>query len=121
MLRRNSLEFQLCWVAGVRLTNRSPSLTRLALMGDPMSDRNLSATLAAIPGKRILILGDVILDEYIWGEVRRISPEAPVPVVEIRRRSYLPGGAANAAANVVSLGGVALLAGLVGPDAEAER
>jgi D-beta-D-heptose 7-phosphate kinase/D-beta-D-heptose 1-phosphate adenosyltransferase len=67
-------------------------------------------------GKRVLVVGDVILDEYIWGEVRRISPEAPVPVVEMQRRTYVPGGAANAAGNVVSLGGQALLGGVVGPD-----
>src|SRR5437764_2566906 len=86
-----------------------------------MTDRSLHNTLAAFPGKRVLIVGDVILDEYIWGEVRRISPEAPVPVVEIQRRSYVPGGAANTAANVVSLGGRALLGGAVGADAAAAR
>jgi rfaE bifunctional protein kinase chain/domain len=62
-----------------------------------------------------------MLDEYIWGEVRRISPEAPVPVVEVHRRIYVPGGAANAAANVVSLGGGALLGGVVGPDHAAAK
>jgi D-beta-D-heptose 7-phosphate kinase/D-beta-D-heptose 1-phosphate adenosyltransferase len=72
--------------------------------------------LSIFPGRRVLIVGDVMLDEYIWGEVRRISPEAPVPVVEIRRRTYVPGGAANTAANVVSLGGTALLGGVVGGD-----
>lgn len=86
-----------------------------------MRQRSLRDILAAFPGKRLLILGDVMLDEYIWGEVRRISPEAPVPVVEIRRRTYIPGGAANTAANVVSLGGCATLAGVVGQDQEADR
>ena len=47
--------------------------------------------LKAIPGQRVLIVGDVMLDEYVWGEVRRISPEAPVPVVEMQRRTYVPG------------------------------
>src|SRR5262249_53878598 len=60
-------------------------------------------------------------DEYLWGDVRRISPEAPVPVVEIRSRSFVAGGAANAAANVVSLTGKALLGGVVGRDLQAER
>src|SRR6266849_3818408 len=86
-----------------------------------MTDKSLPNTLAAFPGKRVLIVGDVILDEYIWGEVRRISPEAPVPVVEVRRRTFLPGGAANAAANVVSLGGDALLSGVVGRDQQADK
>lgn len=65
---------------------------------------------------RVLIVGDVMLDEYVWGDVRRISPEAPVPVVEASRRSYAPGGAANVATNVAALGGRALLGGVVGTD-----
>jgi D-beta-D-heptose 7-phosphate kinase/D-beta-D-heptose 1-phosphate adenosyltransferase len=71
-------------------------------------------------GKRVLVLGDVMLDEYIWGTVRRVSPEAPVPVVEFDRRTHGAGGAANVAANVTSLGGRALLAGVVGADPAAE-
>lgn len=70
---------------------------------------------------RILIVGDVMLDEYIWGDVSRISPEAPVPVVDIHHRSWAPGGAANAAANVVSLGGAALLCGVRGADYHGEK
>lgn len=70
--------------------------------------------------KRILVIGDVMVDEYVWGQVRRISPEAPVPVVEVVRRTFLPGGAANTAANVVSLGGQALLGGVTGEDSSAE-
>jgi D-beta-D-heptose 7-phosphate kinase/D-beta-D-heptose 1-phosphate adenosyltransferase len=79
----------------------------------------LRTLVRAFAHKRILILGDVMLDEYLWGEVRRISPEAPVPVVELRRRTYLPGGAANTAANVLSLEGKALLGGVVGRDHQA--
>lgn len=86
-----------------------------------MEDKALLDILSAFPGKCVLIVGDVMLDEYIWGEVRRISPEAPVPVVEVRRRTYAPGGAANTAANVASLGGRALLGGVVGRDDQAER
>jgi rfaE bifunctional protein kinase chain/domain len=63
-----------------------------------------------------LVLGDVMLDEYVWGEVRRISPEAPVPIVEIRSRTRAPGGAANAAAGTVALGCTAHLIGVVGDD-----
>jgi len=77
--------------------------------------------LGGMTGKRILILGDVMLDEFIWGTVRRISPEAPVPVVEVRGESYILGGAGNVAANVQALGGVAILVGIVGKDAAAGR
>jgi D-beta-D-heptose 7-phosphate kinase/D-beta-D-heptose 1-phosphate adenosyltransferase len=70
----------------------------------------------AFAGKRILIVGDVMLDEYVWGKVGRISPEAPVPVLDFTHRTCQPGGAANTAANVLSLGGTALLGGAVGPD-----
>jgi D-beta-D-heptose 7-phosphate kinase/D-beta-D-heptose 1-phosphate adenosyltransferase len=80
----------------------------------------LAKLLAAFPAKRVLIVGDVILDEYLWGDVRRISPEAPVPVVEIRSRTFVPGGAGNAAANVVSLAGQALLGSVAGRDPQAE-
>ncbi len=55
-----------------------------------------------------LVLGDVMLDEYVWGQVNRISPEAPVPVVDVSTRTYVPGGAANVAAGIAALG--ALLA-----------
>ena len=68
----------------------------------------------------VLVVGDVMLDEYVWGDVHRISPEAPVPVVEFRTRSQVLGGAANAAANIVSLTGQAFLGGVVGQDPEAE-
>jgi D-beta-D-heptose 7-phosphate kinase/D-beta-D-heptose 1-phosphate adenosyltransferase len=86
-----------------------------------MTMQPLRDLLARLPGKRILIVGDVMLDEYLWGEVRRISPEAPVPVVDMQRRTYVVGGAANSAANVVSLGGIAWLGGVVGADHPGER
>jgi D-beta-D-heptose 7-phosphate kinase/D-beta-D-heptose 1-phosphate adenosyltransferase len=81
-----------------------------------MRDRTNRGLVTAFRGKRVLILGDIMLDEYIWGEVRRISPEAPVPVVEMRRRNFAPGGAANTAANVAALGGEPHLLGFVGQD-----
>ncbi|HXG08811.1 MAG TPA: D-glycero-beta-D-manno-heptose-7-phosphate kinase [Gemmataceae bacterium] len=84
-----------------------------------MTSEVFRGLLGAFPRKCVLIVGDVMLDEFLWGDVRRISPEAPVPVVEMRRRTYVPGGAGNAAANVVSLGGRALLAGVVGDDHQA--
>jgi rfaE bifunctional protein kinase chain/domain len=72
--------------------------------------------IAELAGARVLIVGDVMLDEYIWGDVRRISPEAPVPIVEVTRRSHVPGGAANVAAGVVAFGGRAMIAGVTGDD-----
>jgi D-beta-D-heptose 7-phosphate kinase/D-beta-D-heptose 1-phosphate adenosyltransferase len=86
-----------------------------------MSEMPLHDLLSALRGQRVVIVGDVMLDEYIWGNVRRISPEAPVPIVEMHRRTFVPGGASNTAANVVSLGGVARLAGAVGQDSYAEQ
>ncbi len=65
---------------------------------------------------RVLVVGDLILDEYIWGNVERISPEAPVPVVWADRKTYVPGGAANVANNLRSLGASVSLAGVVGKD-----
>lgn len=67
-------------------------------------------------GTKILILGDVILDRFVRGRVNRISPEAPIPVVEVTGESALPGGAANVAANITSLGGAPILLGVVGAD-----
>jgi len=79
------------------------------------------ALLGAMRGRRVLVVGDVMLDEFVWGRVARISPEAPVPVVEVTRQSFHLGGAGNVAANVRALGGQALLAGVVGDDPAAER
>lgn len=69
----------------------------------------------------VLVIGDLMLDEYIWGKVRRISPEAPVPVVEAEKRTAMAGGAANTAANIARLGGEVLLTGLIGTDSEGKR
>lgn len=66
--------------------------------------------------KKILVIGDLMLDEFIWGSVYRISPEAPVPVVEAKRRSYMPGGAANVARNLRDLGIQVAIIGGVGTD-----
>jgi rfaE bifunctional protein kinase chain/domain len=67
-------------------------------------------------GKRILVLGDLMVDQYLWGDSSRISPEAPVPVVDVEKREVRPGGAANAALNVKALGGEVILAGVIGAD-----
>ena len=68
-------------------------------------------------GKKILVVGDVMLDEYVWGKVSRISPEAPVMVVDAERHTFVPGGAANVVNNLCALGAKAAIAGVVGEDA----
>ncbi|PYM11186.1 MAG: carbohydrate kinase [Verrucomicrobia bacterium] len=65
---------------------------------------------------RVLVIGDVMLDQFIWGRVSRISPEAPVPVVEFERESFIPGGAANVARNLTALNASADLLGVIGRD-----
>jgi D-beta-D-heptose 7-phosphate kinase/D-beta-D-heptose 1-phosphate adenosyltransferase len=72
----------------------------------------------AFKGKRVLVLGDLMLDKYIWGSVSRISPEAPVPVVEVQKSTSALGGAGNVAHNLAALGARPLLVGAVGDDAE---
>src|SRR5688572_4649475 len=72
--------------------------------------------LEAFKGASVLVIGDVMLDQYWWGSVERISPEAPVPVVRLDRTTTIPGGAANVAANVAAFGGSVSLIGLVGED-----
>jgi rfaE bifunctional protein kinase chain/domain len=67
-------------------------------------------------GKRVAVVGDLMLDEFVRGEVTRISPEAPVPILEVKERAMMPGGAANAAVNAASLGGKVSLIGVVGDD-----
>jgi len=86
-----------------------------------LSPRRARPLLRAMQGAPVLVLGDVMLDEFIWGRVVRISPEAPVPVVEVQEQSFHLGGAGNVASNVRSLGGRAMLAGVVGADAAGER
>lgn len=72
-----------------------------------------------LAGKRVLVVGDVMADHYVWGKVERISPEAPIPVVHVSREEVRPGGAANVAFNIAALGGKVSLAGIVGADAMA--
>ncbi len=67
---------------------------------------------------RILVIGDFILDQFIWGSVDRISPEAPVPVVNVKRQSYMPGGSLNVANNIHTLGGTVYPCGVIGRDIE---
>jgi D-beta-D-heptose 7-phosphate kinase/D-beta-D-heptose 1-phosphate adenosyltransferase len=79
----------------------------------------LESLLAAAAGKRIVVVGDAMLDVYLKGDVERISPEAPVPVVRVRERKLALGGAANVAQNVAALGGKAELVAVVGRDINA--
>ncbi len=83
--------------------------------------RWVAALLAGMRGRRIVVAGDLMLDEWIWGRVRRISPEAPVPVVEVQSHSYTLGGAGNVASNLAALGARVAVVGLVGRDEAASR
>jgi rfaE bifunctional protein kinase chain/domain len=76
----------------------------------------LESLYAQFAGKRIAVVGDLMLDRYFWGSVGRISPEAPVPVVEVESESNRLGGAANVANNISSLGGIPVMVGVVGND-----
>src|ERR1041385_9306019 len=71
--------------------------------------------------RNVLVLGELMLDEFVWGDVTRISPEAPVPVVDVRRESMHLGGAANVLANLVSLGARGSVVGVIGNDTAGER
>ena len=81
-----------------------------------MGFNKLKAIVSRFKNTKVLVIGDLILDEFIWGEVSRISPEAPVPVVWVRSESFMPGGASNVANNLRSLGANVYLAGVIGDD-----
>ncbi len=80
-----------------------------------------SEILQALRDRYVVVLGDVMLDEFVWGDVTRISPEAPVPVVDVRRESVHLGGAANVLANLVALGARGSVVGVIGNDVTGER
>ena len=65
---------------------------------------------------KVVVVGDILMDEYVWGDVSRISPEAPVPVVEVKQETKMLGGAANVVNNIASLGGTPILCGVIGDD-----
>ena len=81
----------------------------------------LGHAVAAFAGRRVLVMGDAMLDSYVRGRSERLSREAPVPIVELERQDDAPGGAANAAANLAALGADVRLLGVVGDDDEAHR
>jgi D-beta-D-heptose 7-phosphate kinase/D-beta-D-heptose 1-phosphate adenosyltransferase len=86
-----------------------------------LTPRRVKELLARICTRRVLVIGDVMLDQFIWGRVSRISPEAPVPVIEFDRENFMPGGAANVARSLVALGAPTELFGVVGRDAAARQ
>lgn len=81
----------------------------------------LRGTVGRFRGRRLLVLGDVMLDHYLWGRCERISPEAPVPVVDVQRETSSLGGAGNVAANLKALGAEPVLVGVTGDDAHARQ
>jgi D-beta-D-heptose 7-phosphate kinase/D-beta-D-heptose 1-phosphate adenosyltransferase len=85
-------------------------------MAENIQIKRLQKAIGRFSQARVLVLGDVMLDQFIWGSVRRISPEAPVPVVEVESETSMLGGAANVLHNLIALGGRASLGGLVGDD-----
>jgi len=96
----------ICWGKNILVDNVKTKLLKL---------------LPRLAGKRVLVIGDLMVDKFIWGKVRRISPEAPVPVVEISRESYSFGGAANVANNIRTLDGEVAIVGVVGTDMVGEH
>jgi len=86
-----------------------------------MAAPRANALLARMSGRRVVVIGDVMIDEWIWGDVSRISPEAPVPVVAVREHTFTLGGAGNVANNLRALGAHVAFVGGVGNDAEGAR
>jgi rfaE bifunctional protein kinase chain/domain len=76
----------------------------------------LSKYVDGLSDTKVVVVGDILMDEYVWGDVSRISPEAPVPVVEIKQETKMLGGAANVVNNIASLGGTPILCGVIGED-----
>ena len=75
----------------------------------------------SFPSSKVLVIGDIMMDEFLWGEVSRISPEAPVPIVKVEKETFLLGGAANVVNNLLGLKSQVLLAGVIGPDGMGRR
>src|SRR5215470_13392130 len=94
------------------------------LRGGDIADRTIAGLVPLFVGRTVLVLGDVMLDRYVSGEVSRISPEAPIPVLHVTAARASLGGAANVAHNIAALGARAILVGVIGADdagAELER
>ncbi|MEA3560220.1 MAG: D-glycero-beta-D-manno-heptose-7-phosphate kinase [Candidatus Omnitrophota bacterium] len=86
-----------------------------------MDTKRLEKIISGFNQTRILVIGDLMLDEFIWGEVSRISPEAPVPVVKVNSKSFMPGGALNVVNNISVLGGEVFPCGVIGRDECGEK
>lgn len=86
-----------------------------------ISRNRLKTVLEKFTHCELAVLGDVMLDEFLWGKVDRISPEAPVPIVQVKRETWRPGGAANVASNIIALGAKAHILGVVGDDGIGRR
>ena len=86
-----------------------------------ISPKRARALLKRIARLKVLVIGDVMLDHYIWGDATRISPEAPVPVIDIARDTWVAGGAGNVATNIAVLGATCTLFGRIAPDASGEE
>ncbi|MFA6170266.1 MAG: D-glycero-beta-D-manno-heptose-7-phosphate kinase [Candidatus Margulisiibacteriota bacterium] len=82
---------------------------------------NLKKYISNFAGKKVLIVGDLMLDEHIWSTVSRISPEAPVPIADVKKTTHVPGGCGNVAANIAALGGTPYLIGIIGRDSSGEK
>ncbi len=85
-----------------------------------MKALTLANFLGEISKKRIMIIGDIMIDSYLWGDVNRISPEAPVPVVDVKKREERLGGAANVALNIQAMGATPIICSVVGKDSKAD-
>ena len=88
---------------------------------EPLAPPSARELFARMRGRRILVVGDLMVDEWIWGDVARISPEAPVPVVAVRKHTFTLGGAGNVANNLCALGARVSFIGVVGDDSEGAR
>src|SRR4028118_1402438 len=83
-----------------------------------MQFHSLEDIFSAFNGLRVLIIGDVMVDSYLWGKVDRISPEAPVPIVNVQKREKRLGGASNVAVNIQAMGATPVLCSVIGKDAD---
>lgn len=87
----------------------------------PLSSNRLNELTSAFAAQKILVIGDLMLDEFIWGKVSRISPEAPVPVVDVQRSAFYPGGAANVVRNLCAFTKHSSMAGVIGQDSAGQK
>jgi D-glycero-beta-D-manno-heptose-7-phosphate kinase len=85
-----------------------------------IEEKKLQAIFEGMKSKTIMVIGDLMLDHYIWGKVERISPEAPVPVVDVQEEKYRLGGAGNVASNLLSLGASVIISGVRGSDPQGD-